>query len=143
MKLEHANITVRSIEEAERFLGAAFPDFRRRGGGFMHGDEALGDWVHFGNDETYLALQQNRSPSPADRTAYASEGVNHLGFTVNDLESLMARLSEAGYALSPASALDAHPHRRRAYYFDGNGFEWEFVEYLSDNVAERNQYDDR
>ena len=35
--LEHANITVKSIDEATRLLGAAFPDFAVRGGGEFRG----------------------------------------------------------------------------------------------------------
>ncbi|MGK0396401.1 MAG: hypothetical protein ACJAYE_002422, partial [Candidatus Azotimanducaceae bacterium] len=35
MHLEHANITVKSIDLALEFLSVAFPDFRRRGQGAM------------------------------------------------------------------------------------------------------------
>ena len=139
--LEHANLTVTSIDEAKRFLTTAFPDFDVRGGGFLHGDESLGDWVHLGNDDTYLALQQNRTPAGDGGQTYITAGVNHLGFVVEDVDSIMARLDAAGYAPSDASSLAGHPHRRRVYYVDGNGFEWEFVEYLSAAPAERNFYE--
>jgi hypothetical protein len=36
-------------------------------------------------------------------------------------------------------ALD-HPHRLRAYFYDEDGIEWEFIEYLSNNPSERNDY---
>lgn len=32
LQIEHANITVKSIQDAIRFLSAAFPDFVERGG---------------------------------------------------------------------------------------------------------------
>ena len=52
----------------------------------------------------------------------------------------MARLAVAGMQPSDVSALDEHPYRRRVYYIDGNGLDWEFVEYLSEDLACRNDY---
>ncbi len=137
--IEHANITVRSTHEAIRFLGTAFPDFFERGGGVL-GSNPAGRWSHFGNNETYIALQENGIPSGRSDITYTHDGINHLGFVIDDMEALIARLAVEGYQPSDASALDTHPHRRRAYFFDKNGFEWEFVEYLSDDAAKRNQY---
>ncbi|MGK0469954.1 MAG: hypothetical protein ACJAR0_000416, partial [Candidatus Azotimanducaceae bacterium] len=34
-----------------------------------------------------------------------------------------------------------HPYRERAYFYDGCGFEWEFVQYLSEQTSERNDYE--
>ena len=59
---------------------------------------------------------------------------------VDDIEALMSRLSAAGYEAADDSALDDHPHRRRVYYIDGNGLDWEFVEYRSEVDEERNDY---
>ena len=59
MKMEHANITVQSIDEAFRFLQVAFPAATVRGAGAMFDDEKLGRWVHFGTEDNYLALQEN------------------------------------------------------------------------------------
>ncbi len=138
--IEHANITVASIDEAKAFLGLAFPDFRERGRGYLQGGEEAGEWMHFGNDETYLALQQNRQHSDRRDSTYENDGINHLGFVTDNLDELLERMEEAGYKPSDASVLDGHPFRRRAYLFDKNGFEWEFVEYLSDRPEERNEY---
>lgn len=140
MRLEHANITVKSVDEATRFLGKAFPGARVRGEGPIHGNEGRGRWVHFGTDDHYIALQENSNHSAPRDVTYTNDGINHIGFVVEELDLLMARLEEAGYSLSPDSAMSGHPFRRRAYYFDANGIEWEFVEYLSDDPAERNDY---
>lgn len=102
--------------------------------------EAKGRWVHFGTDEHYVALQQNSKPSGREDVTYRNDGINHLGFVVTGLDDIILRAEEAGYELSPVSAMDDHPHRRRAYFFDANGVEWELVEYLSDEVSERNDY---
>lgn len=48
------------------------------------------------------------------------------------------RMRKAGYR-EGASEL-AHPHRKRRYFFDTEDTEWEFVEYLSDDPAQRNDY---
>jgi len=33
-----------------------------------------------------------------------------------------------------------HPHRKRVYFLDNDGGEWEFVQYLSDEPGQRNDY---
>ena len=65
-------------------------------------------------------------------------GLNHVGYVVDDGEALIHRLEAAGYEQS--RHVEAHPHRRRIYFKDGNGLEWEFVQYFSDDPAERNDY---
>ncbi len=44
--------------------------------------------------------------------------------------------------LSPPESyfLSIIQHRTRIYFLDGTGTEWEFVEYLSEDPAERNDY---
>jgi len=138
VKLEHANITVQSIEASTKLLGAAFPEFSKRGEGHMHGDAALGTWVHFGTDATYLAFQQNRVHSGRADVTYTNDGINHVGFVVSGLEALMQRLLIAGF--TPSSVEMDHPHRNRVYYTDDNQLEWEFVEYTSEQPEERNDY---
>lgn len=134
MYLEHANLTVPSIEAATRFLQTAFPEFRIRGGG----DRATGRWQHLGTETTYLALQQQNDPQPDPRTPYVHDGVHHLGFVVDDVTALAERLLQAGYRENALS--EQHPARIRRYFYDSTGMEWEFVQYLSDDPAERNAY---
>jgi len=35
---------------------------------------------------------------------------------------------------------EPHPYRKRVYFSDRTGFEWEFVQYFSDEPKERNDY---
>jgi len=135
--LEHANLHVRDLEGMIRFLRAAFPDFRIRGEGQ---DLDGGRWVHVGNHETYLALRR-ASQEPAEPwVPYSGKpGLNHLGFEVADLASLRGRLRGAGYR--DTTVPNAHPHRQRVYFNDAEGNDWEFVEYLSSDPAERNDYE--
>ena len=136
VRLDHANLAVRDLEGAIRFLRTAFPDFRVRG----RGPECAGRrWVHVGNDVTYLSLLEATSTGGGERAPYsAGPGLNHLGFEVDDAEALRARLRAAGYVESTVP--NAHPHRKRVYFYDAEGNDWEFVQYFSDDPAKRNDY---
>jgi catechol 2,3-dioxygenase-like lactoylglutathione lyase family enzyme len=137
VRLEHANLCVRDIEEMTRFLRTAFPEFRVR----HEGDDPFGArWIHLGTDDTYLALVSSRR-EPAERWVPYSQkpGTNHLGYEVSDVEGLRMRLLEAGYEES--SVPNAHPYRKRVYFRDPEDNDWEFVEYSSDDPALRNDYE--
>lgn len=128
VSLEHVNLTVGSIDKTVRFLTAAFPEFQIRGRGLHEGNP----WTHIGTDETYIAL--NESP-----VARAERGpLNHIGFVVDNAEAVTTRLREAGF--EEGMVVAPHPHRTRKYFLDGDGIEWEFVEYFSKDPAERNDY---
>ena len=137
IRLEHANLIVRDVDEAMRFLRAAFPEFRvRREGKTWTG----GRWLHIGTDATYIALSEALA-EPAERwVPYGGKpGLNHLGYEVDDIEALRIRLAEAGFRDSTVP--NDHPHRRRVYFHDSEGNDWEFVQYFSDDPTERNDYD--
>ena len=136
IKLEHANICCTSIDAMTRFLIAAAPGFRIRG----EGSDGQGrPWRHVGDDTFYLALTEGGAPSP--RTPYDNQaGLNHLGWEVDDVSALQQRMADAGF---PANlTIDDHPARRRRYFYDPDGNDWEFVEYTTDAIAERNDYSD-
>ena len=128
--LEHIHVNVDSIAKTEDFIVSAIPEFTRRGGGLSENSDR---WIHIGSSNCYIALTEREG-------AAALEDLRHIGMVVDDIEALMSRLSSAGYEPADDSALDEHPHRRRAYYIDGNGLDWEFVEYLSEVDEERNDY---
>jgi len=135
-RLEHANLCVRDIDAAVRFLQTAFPEFRVRAD---RTDADGGRWLHIGTDEHYLALTQATEPAARTFEPYSGvPGVNHLGYEVDDAAGLQARMLAAGYEES--TVLNNHPHRRRVYFLDPDGNDWEFVQYLSSDPAERNDY---
>lgn len=136
--LEHANITVESIEESMHFLSTAFPHFEVRGKGESNSDGIVRKWLHFGTEETYVALEQISLENEGTRRPYKDPGVNHIGFVIDDFDNVVKNLKEAGYKES--ISVEPHPFRKRAYFFDSDGNEFEFIEYLSDNPAERNDY---
>lgn len=131
--LEHANLTVRSLDEAVRFITTAFPHFRVRGRGVSMGTP----WLHVGTDDVYVAFFEASDSAPAA----ASEdglGFNHIGFVVKDADAVANALREAGY--QEGFVAEPHPHRKRIYFHDADNNEWEFVQYLSDEPTERNDY---
>lgn len=135
IRLEHANLSVTDIDATTRFLSAAFPGFTIRGEGH---DSAGRPWRHVGDANCYLALQA--VPEATRRRPYGNDtGLNHLGWEVTDLEALERRLRTAGF--EPNMHADPHPARRRTYFYDPDGNDWEFVQYLSDDPAERNRYE--
>jgi catechol 2,3-dioxygenase-like lactoylglutathione lyase family enzyme len=135
-RLEHANICVRDMEGMTRFLQTAFPEFRVRGEGRSQDGTR---WLHIGTDENYIALGESRVEPDRRWAPYQGlPGVNHLGVEVDDVESLRDRLITAGYRESTPP--NAHPHRKRLYFYDSEGNDWEFVQYLSQDAAERNDY---
>jgi catechol 2,3-dioxygenase-like lactoylglutathione lyase family enzyme len=136
VRLEHANLCVRDLAATIRFVCTAFPEFRLRGEGRTWSG---GRWVHVGTDDTYLALTQASEQPPEPFVPYSdAPGTNHLGYEVDDVEALRQRMLAAGYRES--SVTKRHPHRRRVYFADREGNDWEFVEYASDRPEERNDY---
>jgi len=136
--LEHANITVPDITAAIAFLKLIDPDFVVR-----HDETPEGSyrWAHVGNDDHYIALQEPHigvTPEAA-REAYTNFGVNHLCWVVDDIDAVTARLTAAGCRQDTDQ--EPHPHRKRCYFFDSAGQEWEIIQYLSSDKSERNQYD--
>ena len=139
IRLEHANLVVQDIEVMIRFLKTAFPEFCVRG----EGKAAKGiRWVPLGTDETYLALNQSTQEAESQRVPYSGEpGVNHLGYEVDDVETVRARMKDAGYRESTVP--NSHPHRKRVYFYDPEGNDWEFVQYFSTDPRARNDYEIR
>ena len=136
IRLEHANMHVRNIDTMARFLKTAFPEFRIR----KEGNEQGPRWMHIGTDETYIALNEATVSTSEERTPYSGNpGVNHLGYEVDDVKALRQRMLDAGYRDSTYP--NSHPHRTRVYFYDPEGNDWEFVQYHSQDVAERNDYE--
>ncbi len=135
-RLDHANIVVRDIDSTISFLQAAFPDFQVRREWSDEGRRCL----HIGNDDTYIALNESTVEPMEKWQPYTGKpGVNHLGFEVDDVEALRKRLVAAGFP--DTTYPNNHPHRKRVYFNDAEGNDWEFVQYLSDVTAERNDYE--
>jgi catechol 2,3-dioxygenase-like lactoylglutathione lyase family enzyme len=136
-RLEHANLSVRDIDHTIRFLQTAFPEFRIRAD---RTDSDGSRWVHVGTDDTYIALTQaGRTPDRPWEPYAGLPGVNHLGYEVDAAAALRERMLSAGYEESTPP--NHHRYRRRVYFLDPDGNDWEFVQYFSAVPAERNEYE--
>ncbi len=136
IRMEHANLHVRHFDDAVRFLKTAFPDFHVRSESVNAGLR----WMHIGTDDTYIALNETSDQRDENWVPYNGQpGVNHLGYEVDDVEGLQKRLAAAGF--EDSTYPNSHPHRKRVYFHDADGNDWEFVQYFSDNPKERNDYE--
>ncbi len=131
--LEHANMTVNNLDQSIHFFQSAFPDFIIRGGGDSDGRK----WIHLGNDTTYIAINEAVEEIHNEKN-YSTSGFNHIGFVVEDLAEISEQLSAAGYKRSYPKQVEEF--RIRDYFFDADGNEFEFVQYLSEDIKERNFY---
>ena len=136
VRLEHANLVVHDIDATIRFLQTALPEFRIR----FDGADARGSrWVHIGTDDTYIALTQSTvEPRELWKPYSGTPGVNHVAYEVHDADALGERLRSAGY--KDSTSPNNHPYRKRVYFYDPDGNDWEFVQYLTDDPAKRNDY---
>jgi catechol 2,3-dioxygenase-like lactoylglutathione lyase family enzyme len=132
--LEHANISVNNLENTIHFFQTAFPDFIVRGGGTSNDRK----WVHLGNETSYIALNEALEQKQHKKD-YMKNGINHLGFVVPDVASLAENLLTAGFKRDFPKQVEKF--RIRDYFVDADGNEFEFVQYLSDKIEERNFYD--
>lgn len=135
MYLEHVNLVVTDIDAMLKFYQAAFPHWRVRdkGKGGWYGKPRK--WLHFGDDYHYLALSDNGEGGNRELEGH-SVGLAHFAYITANLDAVIARLNNAGYAIAKAGSTE--PFRKNVYFIDPAGFEVEFVEYLSDMPAERN-----
>lgn len=131
--LEHANITVTNLQEAIKFFQTAFPHFKIRGSG-----NDLREWVHLGDDETYIAINQAVSIHHTVEKNYGRAGINHIGFVVPNVEKIADNLLKNNYRRSYPKQVEQF--RNRDYFLDADGNEYEFVQYLSHDPKEKNWY---
>lgn len=131
--LEHANITVNNIQEAINFFQTAFPHFKIRGGG-----NDTREWVHLGDSDTYIAINQAKYSDLKANKNYDTLGINHMGFVVENVEEIAQNLLDAGYKRDYPKQVEQF--RIRDYFADADGNQFEFVQYLSELPEERNNY---
>ncbi len=122
--LEHANVTVKDLEQSIDFYRRLL-DFEVRWRGTVSSGSPA---AHVGSDDFYLALFEASREGEFDRD-YESPGLNHVGFVVDDLDDKRRRLAQLGVE----SHLEGdYEPGRRLYFYDPSGLEVELVEYSAD-----------
>lgn len=137
MRLEHLNLVVNDLEETLTFYRAAFPHWGVRGGGESEWHGVQRQWIHFGDEHNYLSFNDSGKGQIRSLEGY-DLGLAHFAYVVTNLQRLIARLEKAGFEIAIHGGKDAN--YKSVYYVDPNGYEVEFVEYLTDIPSERNIY---
>ncbi|WP_054113018.1 VOC family protein [Marinagarivorans algicola] len=121
--LEHANITVHSVQQSAALFCRLFDWKVRWQGDSIHG----GRTIHVGGKGSYLALYENPKKSNAlTDTYYQINGLNHICLIVSDLDDVERRVQDEG--LTPINHANYEPGRR--FYFKTNdNIEVEVVDY--------------
>ena len=135
MYLEHLNLVVRDIQKSLSFYQVVFPHWKIRNKGKSEWYGVERNWIHFGDDYQYLTFNDDGTDPNRDLAGHQI-GLAHFGYVTLNLDSLMKRLTAAGFEMDTGGA--ENKYRKNAYYIDPDGYEIEFIEYLSDNPEERN-----
>lgn len=135
IQLEHINLVIKDLDKSLAFYRTVFPQWRIRceGGGEWYGKPRR--WVHFGDDYQYLSLNEFGEGENRNLEGH-SVGLAHFAYVTDNIDAVIHRLAQVGFSAHIDGADD--PFRRNVYYLDPDGFEVEFVQYLSDLPAERN-----
>lgn len=135
--VEHANICVENPASAIQFLLTAIPNWSIRGKGSMDWFGETIEWFHVGDEQSYIAIQSGSSDKTKDWQDLWT-GVKHIGIVVEDIDSVVKNLTTAGFEVDHYGG--NHPFRKNVYFLERHGIQFEFIEYLSESYAERNQY---
>ena len=138
MRLEHINLVLCKPELTIEFLQIAFPHWRIRGSGHSDWYGKPRTWLHFGDDDTYIALSDNGEGEARDLSGH-KPGLAHIGLVIDDLDGLMERFAANG--ILPSVELNSITARKNVYYECPAGIEWEFVEYKTDIPSQRHYYE--
>lgn len=135
IQLEHVNLVVKDIPQMLKFYQAAFPHCHVRDEGKGEWSGKPRNWLHFGDEYQYIALSDHGEGENRDLVGH-QVGLAHFAYVTNNIDAVIARLTEAGYSIAKPGADE--PYRKNVYFIDPAGFEIEFVEYLSDDPKLRN-----
>lgn len=138
MRLEHLNLVVSDIKKSLHFYQAALPHWKIRSKGINQWSGVERNWVHFGDNYNYICLNDNGIGQNRDLQGHQI-GLAHFSFVTNNLDAVIERLKKAGFAIAKSGAMNTF--RENVYFLDPDGYEVEFVHYLSDIPQERNNDD--
>ena len=122
-QLEHLNVTVADPDKTAQILTDLFGWHIRWAGDVSFGGRS----VHVGSDQSYLALYSPDVSLKKGASSYRTfAGLNHIGVTVDDLDTVEAKVKALGYV--PENHANYEPGRR-FYFEEENGLEIEVVSY--------------
>lgn len=128
-RIEHANITVSDPDRSAELLKGLLGWEERWRGPSMLG----GETIHVGlpgDGEDYVALYTNDEVRGAERRYSKGAPLNHVGFTVDDLDAAEQVVLAAG--LEPFSHSSYAAGHASFYFFDWDGIEFEIASYAGE-----------
>ncbi|MCX7558806.1 VOC family protein [Sulfitobacter sp. F26204] len=121
--LEHANFTVSDPHATAAWMTKLFDWHIRWEGAAING----GYTIHVGDKDRYLAIYSPNKATTSGASSYdVVGGLNHLAVVVDDLDKTEAAIKAHGFKTSNHG--DYEPGRR-FYFHDGDGIEYEVVQY--------------
>ncbi len=121
--LEHTNYTVSDPEATAAWMCDLFGWHIRWSGSGM----TTGRTVHVGTDTHYLALFTYGAANKSNEESYTHVGgLNHIAIVVDDIQDMRKRVEAAGF--EAGEHYDYEPGQR-FYFHDGDGIEYEVVQY--------------
>ncbi len=121
-RFEHVNQICQDLEGTRQFYQTLFPNWEVR----AEGEEDGWYWMHFGDRQFYLAL--NQPPDPSQFTKSTGH-LDHIGFVIDDSEAMTALLDTKGIKYYTYKSPET---KCRIYVSDPDGTELELVEYKDD-----------
>lgn len=121
LRFEHINLACHDLNQTLAFYQTLFPAWEVRAEGVHDGHR----WVHFGNHQVYLALNDTPELSRTHHL-YENIGINHVGFVIDDGDAMKAHLEAHQIEYYTLTAPET---KHRIYVSDPDGNEVELVEY--------------
>ena len=123
-RFEHVNQSCKNLDATRQFYQTLFPDWFVR----AEGEDGGWRWMHFGNHQFYLAL--NQPPDTANLSSSTGH-VDHIGFVIQDGEAMKTILTTGNI---PYEIYNSPETKVRIYINDPDGTQIELVQY-QDNYA--------
>ena len=130
MYLEHVNMTVRDLEESIAFYCELLDGTVSWRGTALNMQQTV-PAAHVRLERGYISMFEREvgDRAPYD---YGPPGLNHIGFVVEDLPTMRARLAQLGVEIEKEAEYEPG---MRLYCFDPNGIELELVAYARDGSS--------
>ncbi len=132
--VEHVQYECSDLNILGKFYAEIF-DWEIRGSGTENAIGRTYDWIHVGTQNTYIAFRtpyNNLEYDPNSR----SYG-DHLGIVVDDINQIKNRLEILDVKFIQKGN---HPYRERIYIRDPDNNEVEIIQYKSQDMKKRNDY---
>ncbi len=100
--LEHLNLVVRDLDKSLAFYQAAFPHWKVHGGDNGQWYGKARQWIHFGDEYQYLALNDNGEGHNRNLTGH-QVGLAHFAFLTSNIKGAIHRLEKAGFAVDSSA----------------------------------------